>query len=58
MTENFLNIPHTEGYFELEDYDLFYRSFGTGDTAMIVLHGGPVATATSSHRWGNTGVTT
>ena len=41
MAENFLGIPHTEGYFELEDYDLFYRSFGTGDTAMIVLHGGP-----------------
>lgn len=41
MVENYLDIPHREGFFELDEYDLYYRAFGKGDTVLLVLHGGP-----------------
>lgn len=41
MRYDYLDVPHREGYFELNRYDLYFREFGTGETAMLVLHGGP-----------------
>lgn len=41
MRFDYLDIPHREGYFELTDYDLYFRSFGSGDVALLCLHGGP-----------------
>jgi len=41
MPQNYFDIPHREGFFELDDYDLFYRAFGAGDTVLLTLHGGP-----------------
>lgn len=41
MRFDYLDIPHREGYFELPDYELYFRSFGTGDTVLLCLHGGP-----------------
>lgn len=41
MTENYLEYDHGEGYLEIEDYALFYRRFGDGDTVLLGLHGGP-----------------
>lgn len=41
MPRNYFEIPHREGHFELEDYDLFYRAFGSGETTLLTLHGGP-----------------
>lgn len=41
MSRNYLDIPHREAFFELDDYDLFYRAFGRGDTVLLGLHGGP-----------------
>lgn len=42
MTQTeYLERDHGEGYVEIEDYELFYRRFGTGDDVMLTLHGGP-----------------
>lgn len=41
MRFDYLDIPHREGYFELTDYDLYFRSFGSGDEVLLCLHGGP-----------------
>lgn len=41
MPRNYFDIPHEEGFFELEEYDLYYRAFGSGDTVLLGLHGGP-----------------
>lgn len=41
VPEKYFDIPHREGYFELADYDLYYRAFGSGETALLGLHGGP-----------------
>lgn len=41
MRFDYLDIPHREGYFELPDYELYFRSFGSGDTVLLCLHGGP-----------------
>ncbi len=47
MRYDYLDVPHREGYFELDGYDLYFREFGEGETTMLVLHGGPGST--SSH---------
>lgn len=41
MRFDYLDILHREGYFELPDYELYFRSFGSGDTVLLCLHGGP-----------------
>lgn len=41
MHSNYFESPYREGYFELDDYDLYYRAFGDGDTVLLGLHGGP-----------------
>lgn len=41
MRFDYLDVPHREGYFEPSDYDLYFRSFGSGDTVLLCLHGGP-----------------
>lgn len=42
MTETeYFECNHGEGYFEFEDYELFYRRFGDGDDVLLTLHGGP-----------------
>ena len=41
MRFDFLDIPHREGYFELPDHELYFRAFGSGDTVLLCLHGGP-----------------
>lgn len=38
---SYLDRDHGEGYFEIDDYELFYRRFGHGDTVVLGLHGGP-----------------
>ena len=37
----FATHDHSEGYFEIDDYKLFYRKFGSGDDVLVALHGGP-----------------
>ena len=37
----FSRIEHGEGTFEIDDYELFYRRFGSGDDVLVALHGGP-----------------
>jgi len=37
----FATHDHSEGYFEIDDYELFYRKFGSGDDVLVALHGGP-----------------
>lgn len=37
----YLERDHGEGYFDVDDYELFYRRFGDGDEALLALHGGP-----------------
>lgn len=37
----FATHDHTEGYFQVEDYELYYRKFGSGDNVLLGLHGGP-----------------
>ena len=32
---------HIEGHFEIDDYELYYRKFGSGDDVLVGLHGGP-----------------
>lgn len=41
MTEHYLEYDHGEGYFEVEDYELYYRRFGDGADVLLALHGGP-----------------
>lgn len=41
MSKNYFDIPHREGFFKLDEYDLYYRAFGSGDTILLGLHGGP-----------------
>ncbi|MFB6245770.1 MAG: proline iminopeptidase-family hydrolase [Candidatus Nanohaloarchaea archaeon] len=41
MVENYFSIPHREGYWQIEDYELYYRAFGSGDEVLVGLHGGP-----------------
>lgn len=41
MPRNYFDITHREGFFELDEYDLYYRAVGTGDTVVLGLHGGP-----------------
>lgn len=41
MTGEYLKQPHAEGYFAIDDYELFYRRFGSGDDVLLGLHGGP-----------------
>lgn len=37
----YLSQPHEEGTFQIDDYELYYRRFGTGDDVVVALHGGP-----------------
>jgi len=37
----FGTIDHVEGTFAIDDYDLYYRRFGSGDDVLLALHGGP-----------------
>lgn len=37
----FADYDHGEGTFEVEEYELYYRRFGTGDDVLLALHGGP-----------------
>lgn len=37
----FAEYDHGEGMFEIEEYELYYRRFGTGDDVLLALHGGP-----------------
>lgn len=37
----FATHDHGEGYFEIEDYELYYRRFGSGDDVLVGVHGGP-----------------
>ena len=39
--EDYLDRDHTEGYFDIEDYQLYYRRFGQSDDVILALHGGP-----------------
>jgi proline iminopeptidase len=32
---------HVEGRFDIDDYELYYRRFGSGDDVLLALHGGP-----------------
>lgn len=41
MTDDYLDALHSEGYLDVDDYELYYRRFGTGDTVLLGLHGGP-----------------
>lgn len=47
MPRNYYEIPHREGFFELDHYDLYYRAFGSGDTVLLGLHGGPGSSSDS-----------
>lgn len=38
---DYLASDHGEGFVEIDDYDLFYRRWGSGDETVIGLHGGP-----------------
>lgn len=37
----FGTIDHIESTFEIEDYELYYRRFGSGDDVLVGVHGGP-----------------
>lgn len=37
----FATHEHGEGYFEIDDYELYYRRFGSGDDVLVGVHGGP-----------------
>lgn len=37
----YLDRDHGEGYFDIDEYELYYRRFGQGDTVLLALHGGP-----------------
>ena len=37
----FAEYDHGEGTFQVEDYELYYRRFGSGDNVLLALHGGP-----------------
>lgn len=37
----FATHAHTEGYFQVDDYELYYRKFGSGDDVLLGVHGGP-----------------
>lgn len=37
----FGTIDHVEGTFDIDDYELYYRRFGSGDDVLVGLHGGP-----------------
>lgn len=37
----FATHDHGEGYFEIDDYELYYRRFGSGDDVLVGVHGGP-----------------
>jgi len=37
----FATHEHTEGYFDIDDYELYYRKFGSGDDVLVGVHGGP-----------------
>ncbi len=42
MSKNqYLEKDHGEGFFEIDNYSLFYRRFGYGDEVLLGLHGGP-----------------
>ncbi|WP_254863900.1 proline iminopeptidase-family hydrolase [Halovivax gelatinilyticus] len=41
MTSTYLDQPHAEGFFDVGEYELYYRRFGTGDDVLLGLHGGP-----------------
>lgn len=41
MPRTYLDVPHRERYLDLGDYQLYCRSFGSGDTHLVGLHGGP-----------------
>ncbi|MFB6070013.1 MAG: proline iminopeptidase-family hydrolase [Halanaeroarchaeum sp.] len=41
MHADYLEKDHAEGYFDVEDYQLYYRRFGAGDAVVLGLHGGP-----------------
>ena len=37
----FATHEHGEGHFEVGDYELYYRRFGSGDDVLVGVHGGP-----------------
>ena len=37
----FTTHDHGEGYFDIDDYELYYRRFGSGDDVLVGVHGGP-----------------
>lgn len=37
----FGTIEHVESTFDIDDYELYYRRFGSGDDVLVGLHGGP-----------------
>ena len=37
----FAEHDHGEGFFEIEEYELYYRRFGSGDDVLVGVHGGP-----------------
>ncbi|WP_290814289.1 proline iminopeptidase-family hydrolase [Halovivax sp.] len=39
--EDYLETAHAEGYLPIDEYELYYRRFGTGDDVVLGLHGGP-----------------
>ncbi len=41
MATTYLDLDHTEGYWRIDDDELYYRRFGSGDTVLLGLHGGP-----------------
>lgn len=41
FTDYFATHDHGEGYFEIDDYNLYYRRFGSGDDVLVGAHGGP-----------------
>jgi proline iminopeptidase len=37
----FGTVEHVEGTFDIDDYELYYRRFGSGSDVLVALHGGP-----------------
>lgn len=41
VMSDILEVDHGEGYIETDTGELYYRRFGSGDEAILTLHGGP-----------------
>lgn len=41
FTDYLATNDHGEGYFKIDEYELYYRRFGSGDNVLAGVHGGP-----------------